>query len=207
MESIGAVPIALLPEAWSAIAAWVSAVATLVTASIAIAAAVIARKQLGEARRVREEQAQPYVAVFMADSAVNKFQDLVIRNFGTTAAKDIAVKIEPIPSRASTAEEGYGEVWLPKEIPTLVPGQEWRTLWDFTPTRVAQGLPDQHTAIVTFEDSQGTRFELSYDLDWGATRNRMSVREYTVHDGAKALRDMSKDVKKLPGAIRSTEGE
>ncbi len=110
MESIGAVPIALLPEAWSAIAAWVSAVATLVTASIAIAAAVIARKQLGEARRVREEQAQPYVAVFMADSAVNKFQDLVIRNFGTTAAKDIAVNIEPIPTPASTAEEWYGHV-------------------------------------------------------------------------------------------------
>ncbi|MEJ7655287.1 MAG: hypothetical protein WKH64_19105 [Chloroflexia bacterium] len=54
--------------------------ATLGTAGIAVTAVVIARRQLAEARRVREEQAQPYVAVFMTSSGVDQFHDLVVRN-------------------------------------------------------------------------------------------------------------------------------
>jgi len=193
------VTIALAPEAWSAVAAWVSAVATLGTAGIAVTAVVIARRQLAEARRVREEQAQPYVAVFMTSSGVDQFHDLVVRNFGATAAHDVVVTLEPPPRRSAGPDEGFeffSEVWLPERIPTLVPGQEWRTMWDFTPARAEQELPDHHAAVVSFKDSQGQSFAFHYELDWAATRNLASVKEYRVHDGAKALRDISATLKK-----------
>lgn len=178
------------PEVWSALAAWA-------TAGIAVVAGTVAWWQLGEARRLRLEQAQPYVAVFMEHSAADpKFMDLVVRNFGTTAATDIAVEIDPAPRRA--AVEGYETVWLPERIPTLVPGQQWRQTWDFTPDRAAADLPDRHEATVTFKDSRGCMHRFKYALDWGAIRYRMSVKVYGVHDAVKNLEDIKEILRRPP---------
>ncbi len=64
------------------------------------------------------------------------------------------------------------------------------------PEGAEQGLPDAHTAVVSFRDSQGASFTFHYELDWGATRNQAFVKEYRVHDGAKALREISTTLKK-----------
>ncbi len=177
-------------ENWSAVAAWV-------TATIALVAGIVAVRQLGEARTLRREQAQPYVAVFMDHSGVDpQFIDLVVRNFGDTAASDVVLKIEPPPQRAATSQQGYEAVWLPDSIPTLVPGQQWREMWDFTPDRAAGELPDRHEAEVTFKDSQGEAYRFSYVLDWSATRSRLYIKEYGLHDAAKTLRDISKTLKR-----------
>jgi hypothetical protein len=178
------------PEAWTALAAWV-------TAAIALVAGIVAWRQLSEARRLRREQAQPYVAVFMDHSGADpKFMDLVVRNFGKTAATDIVVRIDPAPQRAAASEGGYEKVWLPDRLPTLVPGQEWREMWDFTPDRAATDLPNHHEAVVTFKDPQGGKHCFSYILDWGTIRNRMSVKVYGIHDAAKALREIGKTLSK-----------
>lgn len=175
---------------WSALAAWT-------TATLALVALLVARSQLREARRLRREQAQPYVAVFMDHSAADpQFLDLVVRNFGTTAATEVVLRIEPKPQRASASQEGYKDLWLPDRIPTLVPGQEWRQLWDFTPERVKTDLPERHEAVVTFKDSRGEEHRFEYILDWGATRSRMYVTTYGVHHGVKALREISKTLSK-----------
>ena len=177
-------------ENWSALAAWV-------TATIAVVAGTVAWHQLREARRLRREQAQPYVAAFMDNSGADpQFMDLVVRNFGTTAATDVVVRIDPPPQRAAGSQEGYNEVWLPDRIPTLVPGQEWREMWDFTPDRAAAELTDRHEAVVTFKDSQGSEYRFVYVLDWSATRSRMYVKVYGLHDAAKALREISKGLSK-----------
>jgi len=167
------------PQAWAALAAWF-------TVAIAVGGGVIAFYQLRDAKRLRREQAQPYVAVFMEhDVAVDpRHADLVVQNFGTTAAHNVRVEIDPTPQRATTGEE----VWLPDCIPVLVPGQEWRTLWDFAPTRAETELPDRHEATVHFEDSRGKPFQYSYTLDWGAYRNRMHITTYGMHHAAEALR-------------------
>lgn len=180
------------PETWSALAAWA-------TATLALIALLVARSQLGEARRLRREQAQPYVAVFMDQSAASpQLVELVVRNFGTTVATDVVLRIEPKPQRASASQEGYREVWLPDRIPTLVPGQEWRQLWDSTPERVKTDLPELHEAGVTFKDSQGKEHRFEYILDWGATRRRMYVTTYGVHHGVEALREISETLSKSP---------
>jgi len=118
--------------------------------------------------------------------------DLVLRNFGTSAATDIVLKIDPPPQRAAASDAGHGDVWLPDRVPTLVPGQEWRQLWDSTPRRAEADLRDHHDAVVTFKDPQDKEHCFEYVLDWGATRKRMYATTYGVHDGVKALREISK---------------
>jgi hypothetical protein len=173
-------------ENWPAVAAW----ATVTIASIA---GIVAARQLGETRKLRRQQAQPYVAVFMdRNSADPELVDLVLRNFGTSAATDIALKIDPPPQRAAASDAGHGDVWLPDRVPTLVPGQEWRQLWDSTPRRAEADLRDHHDAVVTFKDPQDKEHCFEYALDWGATRKRMYATTYGVHDGVKALREISK---------------
>ena len=171
--------------------------AAWVTAGIAVAAGVVAWRQLGEARQARKERDQPYVAAFMDDSPVDpQFKDLVVRNFGATAATDVALKITPPPRRAVAPQDGDEEVWIPSRIPTLVPGQEWRTLWDYTPDRAsAAELPNEHTASVSFADASGRRYAFEYELDWGAIRSRMNMKALGTHQGVKALQEIGRTLK------------
>src|SRR4051812_12605673 len=82
----GAIVLPWPPETWTAIAAWA-------TAGVAGAAGFLALRQLAEARRLRLEQAQPYVAVYMDErrEVDERFHDLVIANFGKTAAFNVEV--------------------------------------------------------------------------------------------------------------------
>lgn len=174
---------------WSAIAAWV-------TAATAVTVGGVAFFQLGEARRLRREQAQPYVVVYLEDTPGGiKYVDLVIENFGATAAYDVRIAIEPTPER-SKFEGEYREVVVP-DFPVLVPGQRWRNLWDGGPSRYESDLPDRHTARVQAKDSQGKALPpLDYVLDWSTRRDRMSMTTYGEHDAAKALVEISKAIQR-----------
>jgi hypothetical protein len=176
-------------EDWTAAAAWV-------TASVAVAAGATAAVQLREARRLRLEQSQPYVVVFMeASQADDSFIDLVIRNFGSTAATDVRVQIDPRPRRIATGE-GKEEVWLPDRLPVLVPGQEWRTLFDSTHQRFETDLPQNHHATVRFKDSgQSREFVYDFELHWEPYFMRGHMVIYGVHHAAEALRKIEKTIK------------
>lgn len=181
------------PQAWQALAAWA-------TAGIAAAAGVIALRQLGEARRLRLEQAQPYVVAYMEPSVADPtFMDLVFRNFGTTAAFDVKIDIQPRPQRAMrVGPMGEGtDLFLPSPIPVLVPGQEWRTLWDDMRDRGNSDLPDRHDAEVSYKDSQGRGpIAFEYVLDWATYRDRGHVVVYGIHHIAKALREIESKLKR-----------
>lgn len=174
---------------WSAIASWV-------TAATALTAGAVAFFQLGEARRLRREQAQPYVVVYLEDTpGGKKMVDLVVENFGATAAYDVQVSIAPTPER-SNFEGEYREVKVP-DFPVLVPKQRWRNLWDTGPSRADSGLPDRHTARVEAKDSQGKQLPtLEYILDWSTRRDRLSMTTYGEHDIAKALIEISKAIRR-----------
>jgi hypothetical protein len=169
-------------EAWAALAAWA-------TVALALIAGTIALRQLFETRRIRLEQAQPYVVIFMEPSAADvRIIDLVVRNFGTTAATDVRVEITPRLKRSGSEEE----VWLPDHIPVLVPGQEWRTLWDSALQRVQTDLPSRYNAEVIFKDSQGQQsFQFPCVLDWGPYKGRVWVPVYGGHHAARALLEIS----------------
>jgi hypothetical protein len=104
-----------------------------VTTIIAGAAAWFARRQVLEARATRERVAQPDVVVFMDHNPKNwQFLDLVIKNFGQTAAYNIKLTLPPldvVPFRSGITGETVTELYVPKRIAVLAPGQEWRTVW------------------------------------------------------------------------------
>lgn len=116
----------------------------------------------------------------------------MLRNFGTTAAHDVRLTIDPAPRQA--VFEG-GPLWLPRSIPVLAPGQEWRTLWD-SGVRSESDLPDRHEASVEYKDSDGRDLPpLRSILDFTAHKQG-NVRVYGIHDAAKSLHEIEKQLKK-----------
>ena len=173
-------------EAWASIAQWV-------TAGIAAAAAVFALNQVLEARRTRERQTQPNVVAF-ADLNPQDWGwlDVIVKNFGQTAAYRVRLRFDPWPTVVPWVDPRTGErvTRLPvPEIPVLAPGQEWRTLWDqgeararaefdresfeqargFIHPSFEESLPDdvgmRFEGHVVFEDSEHRRYSNPSVLD------------------------------------------
>jgi hypothetical protein len=178
----------LSADEWSALAAWTAVL-------LATGAGLIARSQLREARRQRQQQAQPYVVVFAESSPVGEVVlDVAIKNFGTTAAHDIRIEIDPPLRRAAASDE---EVEIPAVIPVLVPGQEWRTFWDSGIARAESELPDRHAATVRFADSDGREIgPYTFILDLEPVKARQYTVVYGEHHAAKALREIRKEIVK-----------
>jgi hypothetical protein len=168
---------------WSAIAACGGLV-------LAIAAAIFGYRQFREARRTREEQAQPYVAVYMEPTEADPAAvDLVIKNLGATAAKDIHVTVDPPPKKYAGGEAT--DVTVPDVIRTLVPGQDWRTFWDSARFRANDEIPKHHSATIDFEDSRGRKLgPYTFDLDWDAVLHRGYLVTYGMHHLSKAVGDI-----------------
>jgi hypothetical protein len=170
---------------------------TWATVAIALAAGVFAYVQIRDGRSAREEESQPYVVVFMEASIVSEqIIDLVVKNLGRTAAHDVSLEVDP-PLRRSLPGKQIEDVWLFDRLPVLVPGQEWRTWWDFGPNRLeVPELPDRHEVTVTFSSSKRPMEPLRYVLDWSAHKGRIFGEVLTTHDVAKALRKISKTLPK-----------
>ena len=184
-------------------AATVSATAAAVTALVAVAALWFAWNQVKEARAAREltqdldiKRSQPYVVAFIEESGATQLAlDLVIKNFGPTAARNVTVEIEPWPQRTGQTARDVSPVGIP-ELPVLAPGQEWRTLWVWTPDRDDSGLPNRHEGFVDFEGLHDEKMRTPIVLDVDIYKPRHYVQVRGVHDVAEALRDMSLNQKK-----------
>lgn len=118
------------PDGWSALAAWATVV-------IAAGAAIFAWSQVREARRTREEQAQPNVVLFTElNPSAKQFIEIVVKNYGTTPAYHVKAAFDP-PLKATpnlVSKGKLADVPVP-EFPILAPGQEWRTGWDHSVSR------------------------------------------------------------------------
>lgn len=173
-------------EVWLSIAQWV-------TVGIAAAAAIFALNQVQEARRTRERQTQPNVVAFADLNAEDwGWLDVIIKNFGQTAAYNVRLHFEPWPTVVPWVNPRTGDTVtrLPVPvIPVLAPGQEWRSLWDNGEARqraefdresfeqargyihpsFEESLPDDvgmcFAGHVTFEDSEQRRYTNPCVLD------------------------------------------
>ena len=186
------------PEDWSAFG-------TNVTAFIAVGAGLVAWRQLHEARRLREEQAQPYVVCYAEKtSGHDQSVDIVIRNFGSTVARDVMLTVEPTLMRSGHAGGESEPVHLPPLIPALVPGQEWRTWWDLGTERVDfPDLHDRHEVLVTYRDGKGKSLPPTPSvLDWRDFATREWVVTKGVHEVASALEDIRRTVKSFQNSGR-----
>lgn len=181
---------------------WIAAASSILTVIIAAGALIYAAQQIKEAKAARSlareldvERAQPYVVVFTeASEATNLAIDLVIKNFGPTAAKNVRVSLEPWPERAERDDDG-ARVGIPV-FPVLAPGQEWRTSWVWAPDRKQSGLPDRHEGTVTFLGIDDAELSSPIVLDLSIYSKREWIEVRGIHDAAQALRDIRDNQKK-----------
>jgi hypothetical protein len=194
-------------EVWSALAAWVAVVVAIVTV---VVVGLYAREQVREARRTREEQAQPNVVLYVEPNAdVPQILEIVVRNFGTTPAYNVTVDVAPPVKSTPNLEtlDKIADVPIPR-FPILAPGQEWRTVWDSAVARKdyldklnrrlgagelsqsdfdEQDLTPRHEATVSYTDSRHRRFETPSLLDFDQRNGTMWVDVKTIHDLTKLL--------------------
>jgi hypothetical protein len=183
------------PGQWGA-GDW-EAFGTVVTAMIALAAAAVAIVQLKDARDVRWEQALPYVAAYLdPDPTDPKLIYLTIKNFGATIAENLELEITPDAARSSGV--GGGTLNLPQTMPALVPGQEWRTFWDFSVYRHQEQMLKRHTLVIAYADSRGTRHSMESVLDWESyTLGRRWIGRKSIHHVGESVAKIEKSIGKL----------
>lgn len=175
---------------------WISSIAAAATFLVAVFALLYARGQLKEAAKVRQltrdldiERSQPYVVAYMECTASSEaLVDLVIRNYGITAARNVHTELNPWPERSTEQPLNPSRrVEVPEVIPFLAPGQEWRTLWDIGHSRLASDLPDKHVGRITYRGVNDITLESEVILDWSVQKGRHWAASRGLHDAAEAL--------------------
>lgn len=183
---------------WLAWAAWAAL-------GLGVVALVVTKRQIQRNRRLAAEQTRPYVAMFMEPHVADwHVIELVVRNFGRTAAYDVRFSFPNPPTVAQyeNAANGYADVVelrLPQELPMLAPGQEWRMVWDSALDRaeIGRGIESRFPGTVTYYDRpeqprrwrfwrRGRRpLETKVVLDWDALPPVARIELMTTHDLAK----------------------
>ena len=186
---------------WLAIAAWAAL-------ALGIVVLVWANRQLKRNRQIKVELVRPQVSMFMEPHASDwHVIELVVRNFGRTAAHDIRLDFANHPTVAAYEDAQpdrppeVAELDLPSELLYLAPGQEWRTVWDSAISRAELGgaIQDRFDGTLTYSDrprpnskakkagqwnKRGT-FETKFRLDWGTLQPVQRIELMTTHDLAK----------------------
>ncbi len=184
--------------AWLASAVW----ALLVLGVVAL---IFANQQIRRNRRLATEETRPHVGMFMEPHAADwHLIELVVRNFGKTSAYDVSFTFPHPPTVAEyeNATDRYADVvelQLPHQLPTLAPGQEWRTVWDSALDRaeLGEGIESRFPGTLTYYDRAETprgwkfwqrrrsSFETKVVLDWDELPPVQRIELMTNHNLAK----------------------
>jgi len=109
---------------WTAVTAW----AAWATVTIYIVLGIFAWLQVLQARKLRKEQARPFVVV---DFEVGFLAYLTVENIGRTMARDVTIRFDkPLESTLSRPREIDETPLFREPIPTLPPGKKIRVLFD-----------------------------------------------------------------------------
>jgi hypothetical protein len=186
---------------WLAIAAWVAL-------ALGLVALVWANRQIKNNRQLKTEQVRPQVTMFMEPHPTDwHVIELVVRNFGQTAAHDIRFDFVNHPTVAAYEDSQVdgkpeiAELDLPSELPHLAPGQEWRTVWDSAISREELGgsIRSRFDGALTYSDrprpgakttktsrwNKRDTFETKFRLDWATLQPVQRIELLTTHDLAK----------------------
>jgi hypothetical protein len=189
---------------WLAIAAWAAV-------ALGAAALIYAHQQIQRNRQLVVDQTRPHVVMFMEPNAADwHLIELVVKNFGQLAAHDIRIAF-PNPPTVARYESGYGDgvpevekLQLPRKLPILAPGQEWRTVWDSAMDRnqLGESIDSRFDGTLTYSDApppngrwrklrfgrQPRSFQTPVVLDWNTLQPVERLELLTTHDLAKRER-------------------
>jgi hypothetical protein len=186
---------------WLAIAAWAALL-------FGVVVLLVVNRQIRKNRELKLEQVRPQVAMYMEPHASDwHIIELVVRNFGQTAAYDIRFDFINPPTVAAYEDRSIDgppevdELELPSELPLLAPGQEWRTVWDSSISREELGgaIRSRFDGSLTYYDrprpvggkaesrywNKREEFESKVCLDWATLQPAHRLDMMTSHDLAK----------------------
>ena len=156
-------------------------------------AARASEKSTFEMRLAREEQSKPRVVCYFEHNRRRRqTYDLVIRNYGKSAAFNVNLVFAPQLER-------YGAKGLPplkeKLFKIMAPGYEWRTLWDSFPGSDKSLMPDQFIANISFDWDNPRKhetYETHFDIKSLIGTNWLN--EISIED---SLREIAGSVKNI----------
>src|ERR1035437_9956886 len=182
---------------------WI-AVAGLLQVVVLIGAALYAKRQVDETRKLR----RPYVIVNAELSPVSRVLiNLVIRNIGQAPAYDTTVTFDPPLASSISDDEGITWSAIVGGIPFLAPQQEMTHLLDSAISLYGKRdtVPMQYTVTVVSHDRPAPselrrwrkRKTLSetYVIDLGVWFGSHYTTEKGVHHVAEALEEVQKSLK------------
>ena len=184
----------LRPEQWSAIG-------TMLTAAIALVAAWFVWRQVGEARRLREAQSQPFVIVHIEPSSSDPDRlEFVVENIGQTLARDVIFSVDPplVSKYFESAKDAdlNESVMFRDGFAFMPPGMRVARTFEYSFERDPNdGLPWKYKAVVQFSDYRGRPQDpLSYVIDLLPLTSGGFVTELGVHDIAKNIAEVREAV-------------
>lgn len=166
----------------------VAATATILAALVAIATLLFTWRQAREATR-------PYVVVDLVPTPVNTREaELVVRNYGRTAARNLKVTFSPDLSASESAVDTQlgtlvAQRYKGRAVASLAPGRRlsniyWQVEGETNANRL--GLPARVTATATYEGPKGFKlrkapqyedtFALDMDVVRGGTQSTRSTK-------------------------------
>jgi hypothetical protein len=208
-----------MPDWLPDLSAWtpadIAAASSVGTFIVALVAVTVARRQLKQARELREEEAAPYVvADIVPDPVSSHLLNLIIENIGRTPARDVRITFDP-PLEAARDHGFPVRDWAPLRdgIETLVPARRLSALFDNSVDRFNSELPMQYGVRVDCNDGRGRRqprVEFTLDLRplYGALRAEVKGVHHLVKEVEKihkALEPITK--KKLRVEVYDGESE
>lgn len=191
---------------FASIAQIASAIGTLVLAALTFVYVLLTREIVKEARETRTIQERPEVIVD-ADYSDQDVVDVVVRNIGRGAAKDISFHFST-PMESSISTEKVSEDVPLNELPYfregiefLAPGAEIRAFWDtyvgLFPLLRARGLEEGITITSKYKSLAGKHYETRWTINPLRLSGTPHVKRKGEHEIAKAVERISKDLHRV----------
>jgi hypothetical protein len=192
MPLAASLPVWLSPWDWSS-SDWAG-----LTFVVIVAAAVVAWRQVKEARRLREEQARPFVLIDF--QAWNTIIELTITNIGKTLARDARFAFDPPLTTTYDEAPGRGNLMelnvFKTGIPSLAPGKEIKLFFDQFPARFEKGLPLTYDVKVSYKDPAGKPYSEPTVLDLSMYLGTGGITRHDIHDVHKRLKEIADSMKR-----------
>lgn len=169
---------------------------------VAVVTAWFALSQLRQARKVQDEQARPYVVAGIR-RPTGGIVEIYVKNLGNTAAYDVHLTSEPALTSVTDPDFTMFDV-----IPTLVPQEEWSTIWeDYAHKRKQAGAPDRFDITMTYRGNNttgswinrrakrtGPEFADLYVIDWAPFWATSFIQHKDMDDLVTSVRAIHKSI-------------
>ncbi len=186
------------PINWNAIVA----IATSIEVVVLVAAGVFAYLQVRQARLARLAQYRAFVIIYARIlETENTLIEIVIENIGVIPAQNISFTFAPELQTTMTVNKDPSSImpWsaLESGVAYLAPGQKITHLFDSLIQRHDSKLPHVYEVNIDYKSAEGKKgrnHSEKYQLDLGAWYGSNFVTIYGIHNVAKSLQEISKQL-------------